>query len=80
MELDKQALDAWITREPHYPIEGWADELWGNQIPEGEISEDEYEEFQDCFINWEDKLFNKELSPEQAAPIIVRAFKLYCKY
>ncbi len=77
MDLDKQALDAWITREPNYPIESWADQIWNQFINEEEISSDEYEGFQDCLTDWEGKLFNKEFSPEEAAPIIIRAFRRY---
>ena len=78
MELDKAKLDAYITREPDYhDFEAWSEQVWNQFIDEEEITQDEYEGFQDCFTDWETKLIVKGLSPEEAAPILVRAFRRY---
>lgn len=53
--MDKQALDRYLTTEPDNGYQNWLEKVWDN-IPESEISYDDYEKYERFFDDLAEKL------------------------
>ena len=79
MDLDKTAIDRCITREPDYAMDFWVEKLFNCYNDEFYKTHEEFLE-SDLANEWAEKLFDKGISPEDAAPVIERAAKLYKRF
>lgn len=77
---ERTALDRYLTSPPEgfYDSESWAELAW-DLVHESEVSPDDYERHDEQFWAWEEKLLRKDYTPQQAAPILSRAFRMYLK-
>lgn len=72
----KDSLDRWLTEWYLGVDESYGEEIW-DEIPESEISLEDFEKYQNVFFKWEDKLAQKRKTPKEAAEIIRRAYQRY---
>lgn len=79
MELDKNALDRWITREPYDDgFSNWTEQVCDALTDEFyDFNSDWFEEYNGQCNKWLNSLFNKGKSPKESANIIETAFKFY---
>lgn len=77
----KTSLDRYLTTPPDDGFDGWCEDVICNFITEDfyAANEDWIDEYDGQCSKWLDELFGRDKSPQQAAMIIERAFKLFCK-
>lgn len=76
MELDKKALDRYLTTEPSDGgFQSWVEKVWDN-ITDRDIPDPEYAMHEDFFDQAHDDLFNQALDPIHASNIIINRYHL----